>query len=164
MCWYKETTNQDRNKDEAGQRIHCSCGRSQTAEHRVRAGSLEDTVNVAEDEQSGNRCDKADQKVRKQLVFAERRAKVKTVDADGHDNVVHEIHGYNKEHTRDAVGSKLHKAPVNDQEVHIHKIVDGKNHQDQAKTASRAAPMDLRSACPEIAMPVFRKEKPCFLP
>ncbi len=22
--------------------------------------------------------------------------------------------------------------------------------------------MDLRSACPEIAMPVFRKEKPCF--
>lgn len=27
----QETTNQDRNKDEAGQRIHCSCGRSQTA-------------------------------------------------------------------------------------------------------------------------------------
>ena len=47
----QETTNQDRNKDEAGQRIHCSCGRSQTAEHRVRAGSLEDAVNVAEDEQ-----------------------------------------------------------------------------------------------------------------
>lgn len=73
----QETTNQDRNKDEAGQRIHCSCGRSQTAEHRVRAGSLEDAVNVAEDEQSGNRCDKADQKVRKQLVLPSAVLKLK---------------------------------------------------------------------------------------
>ena len=160
----QETTNQDRNKDEAGQRIHCSCGRSQTAEHRVRAGSLEDAVNVAEDEQSGNRCDKADQKVRKQLVFAERRAKVKTVDADGHDNVVHEIHGYNKEHTRDAVGSKLHKAPVNDQEVHIHKIVDGKNHQDQGKDCKQGRADGFKECMPGNSDAGIPEGESCFLP
>lgn len=160
----QETTNQERNKDEAGQRIHCSCGRSQTAEHRVRAGSLEDAVNVAEDEQSGNRCDKADQKVRKQLVFAERRAKVKTVDADGHDNVVHEIHGYNKEHTRDAVGSKLHKAPVNDQEVHIHKIVDGKNHQDQGKDCKQGRADGFEECMPGNSDAGIPEGETVFLP
>ena len=46
---------------------------------------------------------------------------VKTVDADGHDNVVHRDTWVQQGAYPDAVGSKLHKAQLNDQEVHIHK-------------------------------------------
>ena len=144
----QETADQNCNKDEAGQCIDCSCGRSQTAEHGVRAGSFEDTVNIAEDEQGGNRSDKADQKIREQLVLAECGAEVEAVDADGHDDVVHEIHRCNKDHARDAVGTKLHKAPVDDQEVHIHEVIHCENDQDQCKDCKQGRADGLEECTP----------------